>query len=816
MNRRWIQLEYVGKGIALGLLAVLAFRNPDWSRTGIFFGVTAAGLLLALAIAGFRVSRRGRKVQGHLLAFFLFLLLEHAGLIYAGVLGGMLAGGAVLTFAADSGWSSTDLAAAIGGGAVLGLLFSLSRRLENRWVRSTTVLIVGGAAAVAILFALGKWTDLLEGDAGVLFAMHLLLAVPLVYLLTFTGRAEESELEIGSICVALGVAMWILLSENHRLIAIIAPVTIYYLYLQYVLRRLAVFKYVLRGISFGDMGLHREALKAYRRALQLDPQNALAREGRWRVHKDIDFSQAVHDPETMKLVDLDLCLERAGELLMQSRPSVERLAEAHKLMNLVLDQRPTTQPAVYYWRAVAHTHAKEFDKAEAELRTVLTPSNYPPDDPYRTSVVVPCWQLALIQHPELCKRVGVPLLTVEHRRLDAIADVEKALTRGPDAGAWALKTALYEGLTENEYDVRRGAAKALPSTEFDHQHCLQLGLALMAEGPKWRRGAELLRISACGLPEKAPTIYYTIADVARKAGDTAACRQHEEALKRLAREVGVRNLAEDDQKAFFTTVRNLGDAAYTAGDIDAAIENLSLFVASSDCGVDTLRILAELNEKKGDALSALLWNEKALSLDGRNKLLLERKDKYYYSVMPAQLQENLERAKKWFDVEYCTRKARSLLELKHGGPEQVDWALHLAEIAHVIQPENIQPSVLCARARLRRGEQAEAQALLEQIREQFKEKSLGGEDEEAWFLCSRLLGDLYLQSAGRPDLALACYNDYRKSAKSGADTMFKMGQAYEALGDRAKAAKWYQNVTVYDHPLASDAYMALSRLQSGD
>jgi tetratricopeptide (TPR) repeat protein len=813
MNRRWIQIEYIGKGVALGLLAALAFRAPDWTRTAVFVGITTVGLIAALGLAGAKTAQRA---SGRLLAFLLFLILENSALVYAGVLAGMLVGGIVLTFAFEGGWTPVDLLAGIGGGAVVGGAFSFLRSLENRWLRGTTVLIFGAAAAAGILTALSRFTNVLEGDAGTLFAVHVLLTIPLLYLLTFAGRAEESELEIGSICTALGVALWILLPENHRLVALIIPVSVYLLYLRYVLRRLTVFKHALRGMSYGQMGLHRQALQAYRRALQLDPHNALAREGRWRVHKEIDFSQAVHDPETMQLVDLDLCLERASELLMQPRPGSERLAEAHKLLNLVLTQRPEMQPAVYYWRAVAHAHAKEFDKSEAELRTVLTPSNYPPNDAYRASVLVSCWQLALTQHPELRRRVGTPLLTQENRRLDAIADVEAALVSGPDAGAWELKTLLYEGVTENEYDVRRGPARSLPSGEFDHMHALQLGLALLADGQHWRRGAELLRISARGLPEKAPSIYYTVAEAARKAGDAECCRFHEEALKQLARELGVRNLSADDQKAFYTTVRNLGDAAYAAGDLDAAIENLSLFVSSSDCGVETLRMLAELHERKGDALGALLWNEKALSLDGRNKQLLERKDRYYYSVTPDQLRQHLDRAKKWFDVEYCNRKAKSLLDLKQGGPEQVDWALHLAEIARVMQPESILPPVLCGRARLRRGEQHEAIALFEAVREQCKDKSLGGEEEEAWYLCSRLLGDLYLQSTGRPDLALACLNDYRKSAKSGADTLFKIGQAYEALGDRAKAAKWYQNVTVYDHPLASEAYMALSRLESGN
>ena len=41
----------------------------------------------------------------------------------------------------------------------------------------------------------------------------------------------------------------------------------------------------------------------------------------------------------------------------------------------------------------------------------------------------------------------------------------------------------------------------------------------------------------------------------------------------------------------------------------------------------------------------------------------------------------------------------------------------------------------------------------------------------------------------------------------------KLGQAYEQLGDVAKAKRCYEQVTAYDgNPLAPDAYEALERL----
>jgi predicted Zn-dependent protease len=75
------------------------------------------------------------------------------------------------------------------------------------------------------------------------------------------------------------------------------------------------------------------------------------------------------------------------------------------------------------------------------------------------------------------------------------------------------------------------------------------------------------------------------------------------------------------------------------------------------------------------------------------------------------------------------------------------------------------------------------------------------------------LGDLYLET-GRADLAVACFNDFRKSSKSGAKTLYKLGQAFEALGDRGRASKCYEQVTAYEgNPLTPDAHEALSRLR---
>src|SRR5262249_44250402 len=122
--------------------------------------------------------------------------------------------------------------------------------------------------------------------------------------------------------------------------------------------------------------------------------------------------------------------------------------------------------------------------------------------------------------------------------------------------------------------------------------------------------------------------------------------------------------------------------------------------------------------------------------------------------------------------------------------------------------------VLQARIHLRYGERNEALALLESVHSPKPEKFASDEDEESWYLACQLLGDLYME-LDRADLAVPCYVEFRKSAKSGARTLYKLGQAYEQLGDRVRAVKAYKQVTAYEgNPLVSEAHDALYRLQT--
>jgi tetratricopeptide (TPR) repeat protein len=415
--------------------------------------------------------------------------------------------------------------------------------------------------------------------------------------------------------------------------------------------------------------------------------------------------------------------------------------------------------------------------------------------------------------------VGGPQLAVPGRRMEAIVAVERHLQTSPeDPGAWDMKRVLYSSLTEADYAAAVGEGRA--AVAFDHAYAQQLGLALINDPNRWQRGSEYLRIAARGMPATGPSIYTQIAQANQRGGNLEAALQHYLLAQRVGRSIGPGNLSAEEQAAYFAAVKVLGESAAARGDLDTAIENYHLYTENERSGIETLRTLASLYEKKQDQRNignAIRAVELALVYDAKDKDLLEKKDRYYYSLEPPELQSRLESLGKAFDVEYCIAKAKTILDGKYGEDseqEMLHWALHLTELAKVVRPQSVAVRWLGARARLRRGERDEAVAILEGIRNNPQEK-MSGDDADAWFEANRRLGYLYLDELSRPDLAIPCFNEFRKSAKSGADSLYRLGQAHEAVGDLAKAKRYYEQVTAYEqHPLAPDARDALYRLQS--
>ena len=86
---RRIGLEYLFRGVFLGLLLYAGLQTSDWTTFARVNSCLAAGLGLALLVSGFQKWRDGYRPRGRLAAFVFFLLLESDLLIYAGIVLGL-------------------------------------------------------------------------------------------------------------------------------------------------------------------------------------------------------------------------------------------------------------------------------------------------------------------------------------------------------------------------------------------------------------------------------------------------------------------------------------------------------------------------------------------------------------------------------------------------------------------------------------------------------------------------------------------------------------------------------------------------------
>lgn len=814
---RWEQTEFLLKGIYLGLLVLVAWQIPTWDEVGLIALYTVGGLAFCLAVAAWRKFREGYRVHGRLLGFLLFLVLENPGLVYAGLIAG-LAVGACLTFRDREPPLDWDSFIPLAGGAVLGIVFYAMRHVRDRklrlWLGLGMVVVLAGGLAGAHYFR----PELFDARQVFMIGVLLLLGLPGFYLLTFASLVEESEVEIAAMCAALAIGSYLVsdylgASSLFKSIVLVIPPALYYLYTRHVLPVLRVSKHALRGMSYRQVGNTRAALVSLGRALQLDPQHTLARQQLWEIHRELDVSELAGQPDIIPLLNFNLCLERVSQLLLRDRPAPEQIREAHHLLDLIVAQQPLMLPCAHYWRAVARTHEKQYDDAADELGRVLKLPQQ--DTPFRQAIHFPAWQLALVLHPEVARRVGTPLLARPGERLDAIAAVERQLAQVPnDPAAWDLKRLLYSELTEGDYD---SVAQGRTARDFDHEYTKQLGLALIGNAERWQRGAEYLRIAARGLPAQATGLYIQIAQASERNGDHTGMWQNYQIAMQIGRQVGAANLDPAEQKSLFAVVRKIGEQAVKEERIDAALEAYKFYSQYDDINkLETYRTLADLFEKKHDFWMALNCTEHALTYKADDRDLIERKDRlYYHHITPPELKERYEHVKLWFDVPYCIEKARWVLKNAAGDAELLNWAGHLAELAATASPESITAKFLRARVARYRGEVAEAIAMLEDIRLNRPQKFASADDEESWYLAHRMLGDLYLDT--KPDQAILCFQEFsRHSSLSGADTLFKMAKAYENLGDIPRAIRNYEQVTGYEqHPLYYEARDAIDRLRGG-
>ncbi|MFL5331105.1 MAG: tetratricopeptide repeat protein [Gemmataceae bacterium] len=561
-----------------------------------------------------------------------------------------------------------------------------------------------------------------------------------------------------------------------------------------------------RGARFAKSHRHREALAQLRRAVRLDPGNQRASALLWEVHKDLDSAKLASDPGLADVIDPNLCLHRAAQLLSEP-PSANRLAEAVHLLNLVESREPALLPAITYWRAVAAMHERDTQAAARHLSALLDPSAWKPDDLNRRAILYSAWQLALTQK-ELEHLVGQPQLALPGRRLEAISAVEIVLADTPqDTAAWGMKRTLYAHLTE--LDLAVGQIE-----KIDSPYVEQLGLALANDPQHVGRGAEFLAIAARDMPAEAPRLFLQAAEALQKHGDSLHAATMLERGHLAGQTIGVAALSESGREAFFAIVKHLGDAAFQRTDLAKATEHYQKLSEYDRSGIETLRTLAELHERRGDALGAFQATARALVYNAKDADLLARRDRYLYSIEPKQWRDAPEPLRQAVDLDYCIATARRIVDMRDADAPLLDWAKHLLDVVITLRPGDIPARVLSARMGLRLGDRERVLQMLEDVRHDKPPRFASSADEDAWQQANKLLGDLYLNEYDRPDLAVQCFTDYRSSSRSGADTLYKLGLAHERLDQRAKAAQFFEMVAGYEeHPLNPEARAGLRRVR---
>ncbi|WP_439626612.1 tetratricopeptide repeat protein [Gemmata sp.] len=866
----WHRNEYILKGVFLGLWVFFALQVPGgptdaWVDIAWVVGWVCAGLAVGLAAGTALQVSRGLRPWHNWVAFPLMVLLESPTFIYAGIVSGLLVG--VLSGTAGAEPWAGDLAGAFGltfadirhtppagewlgycafGGAVLGLALYRFRQVPDR----TRRFWIGLGVAALMVYLADQYVARVPGldDPARRFNLgaYILLGLPFFYLLTFCGESEESEVEIMTFCAALGVGLHLMGFAKQfpglgAAAPFLIPVTLYFVYATRIMPGLRVFKHVLRGYGYMNLGRLTLAVQFFNRALELDPRSPLAGQGLVALHNNLTLSQIDSDPQLVSALDFTLCLDRATALLMPAGtvPTPTQRAEAERFLSLVEQKKPAYLAQIDYLRVVSLMHAKQYDAAAETLARLLSPETPGYHPVVRGRVLFDAWDLALRLHPKLVERLGWDELNKPGRRMELIAATERKLAAEPtNPAAKEYRTMLYAQLAEGEFIA---AAAAGRPKDFSFEYVEQLGLALVddADPDRRERGMGYMRIAGRGLPDKGPGIFVKLAQVYDKHGDAENARKSYESAKQVGLAVGPRELYRD-QKAFYTdALRKLaalaeakgnellaaaeeaaarGDADGAAGRRAEAHAHFETAIAEwrqyledgGPAALDAYRKLAEFYGKTGDALNALLMTETGLTYSSTDTDLLKKKDTFYYSVEPERLEKVKDRVVRWFDVSYCVKKAMSVLNTKDGGADLLDWAAHLSALARVMKPTSNGVRLIEARVLLRKGERDAGVAILEDVREAEKGS---GEEQEAWYTTTKLLGQLYLEEFSRPDLALKCYSDYKDYHKSGADTIYQIAKCYEAQGDTPNAIKFYSAVTAYEgHTLYWDAKEALRRL----
>lgn len=807
-TRLWI--EDASKGLFVALAAVFVLRAADHADIRFLCLCWAIALAANCLIAAWRGRAKLAGGRRRWLALGVLALLDQPGVLQACLLVGLVA--AIPAGAGNRIW----LLAAIPVGLSLGLGLQLLKRIPASRNKS---LLLALAAGLSLALPWGALWLGWSGPAGAadVTAIALLLATAAFFLFILTGKGAETEFEVAFVFAGLSLALVNLdLPLMLRGTAVLLPLALYIVYSERIRRRIVAFKHLMRGLGHEQEGQLRDALWSYQEALAIQPGDPMATAGAWRVHRRVDLASLRPDDELFTLIDPLVCLVRVRELLSHPSLAADGIADIGKLLDIVAARRPDLIRTVGLERLNARLRAPGDTGSPEPISLVRALIDVDPPavadlPPHEAEALYQIWALAL-KHPLLVGAGSLELLNEPERLFGFLAAVGRHLAAAPgDREAAAFRALVTDKLDYSLYARFAAQHPADPMDWFDHSFCWEVARIAASEG-RTERAIDLLRIAEVGLPQHRLLLWHSLARLLADSGSPAAGEWFER-VKGLALERGLARLSDSESDVFFDAVQRLAQAAIAANDLAAAIANLELYSRSPKSGLDTLATLRALYERTGDPLGAIKPVESALAhgLDERGRReWQEQKSRLYRAVSPAPLQSRLAQVEGYFDFGYCYRRAVRAFETK-APDEEVTHFLDLAALGGKTQLLAV--NALLGRTHLRSGRFADAALCFEAVKMQRSERFADKDQEEAFFLSCRLLGDLYLEQLADPRAAALCFEIYKEYGKSGADTLYKLALAYERSGQLAHAKKWYDMVLVYpDHPRAAPARAALARI----
>lgn len=781
-----------------------------WTTLALIDALALTGLAGALAWAAFRTGRGRNRPLAHLV----FLLLQHGPVARAGLVGGMALAALALTPLHSPG-EQYMLGILVATGLMAGAACGTSARLkrpEARLGMALLTVVLGGLAGFLATWA--PWqenpSDLLPERLDLLLPQILFL-LALLPVLDTAGESAQTETDAAVWCGLLGLALWLPSRAGPPalvLVVLVVPVVVFALVVRLFLPDWASFKLAFRGRGLARQGNLPAALACFRKALRLNPGDRMAREGYWRTHLELEPEGIAADPLARRLVHPGDCLDRAAELLRASPPNIN---DAARLLTLTERLDPALEPQVRFWRAVALLHQKRDDEALDLIAPLVALPSHDASDAQRAAEIL-AWRLLMAWHRGARERVGEPTLALPGRRLGAITAVERGLQINPaDDELWDIKRELYAGLTMEEF--RAGRDLGLPPA--DPFYLDELAAALAEDDSTWQRAASYMAMATEAGGSRVVRRLIGLARLLERHGE------HEKSLERFheaavaGRTMGPDALEQEDRELYFRAARHQAELAEHEGRSSDAMAWWQATLASERSGIETLRRLAVLFEAAGDAYSALRYVVRGLVYQANDKDLLERRDRYLWSLPLDGPTTTAEALRGLVEPAHCVRRAREILDDRRSDTEWLEVAEHLLVLAERVEPDNLTTRVHLARARLRLGDRDAAIAGYESVRAAKPTGLFQGDAPDAWQLANQALGELYLE-CGRPQDAIACLLDFRDSPRAGAATLFKLGQAYEEMGDVKRARSYYNQVTGYEgNPLVWQARDAIDRLAQG-